>query len=105
VGDEIMVMVTEIDNLGRINLSRRAVLEGANPAEEEEELPGEIPSPLTRRASMLTPTRALPLPRQGARQDGRGGGQAGGYRGGRRRGGGRGGGTGGQRRGGPPPMR
>jgi polyribonucleotide nucleotidyltransferase len=28
VGDEIMVMVTEIDSLGRINLSRRAVLEG-----------------------------------------------------------------------------
>lgn len=28
VGDEVMVMVTEIDSLGRINLSRRAVLEG-----------------------------------------------------------------------------
>jgi len=28
VGDEIMVMVTEIDSQGRINLSRRAVLEG-----------------------------------------------------------------------------
>jgi polyribonucleotide nucleotidyltransferase len=28
VGDEIMVQVVEIDNLGRINLSRRAVLEG-----------------------------------------------------------------------------
>ncbi|MEE9284401.1 MAG: polyribonucleotide nucleotidyltransferase [Dehalococcoidia bacterium] len=28
IGDEIMVMVTEIDRLGRINLSRRAVLEG-----------------------------------------------------------------------------
>ncbi len=28
VGDEIMVKVTEIDNLGRINLSRRAVFEG-----------------------------------------------------------------------------
>jgi polyribonucleotide nucleotidyltransferase len=28
VGDEIMVQVIEIDNLGRINLSRRAVLEG-----------------------------------------------------------------------------
>jgi polyribonucleotide nucleotidyltransferase len=28
VGDEIMVQVMEIDNLGRINLSRRAVLEG-----------------------------------------------------------------------------
>ena len=29
VGDEVTVMVTEIDSLGRINLSRRAVLEGA----------------------------------------------------------------------------
>ncbi len=29
VGDEVMVMVVEVDNLGRINLSRRAVLEGA----------------------------------------------------------------------------
>ncbi len=28
VGDEVMVMVIEIDNMGRINLSRRAVLEG-----------------------------------------------------------------------------
>ena len=30
VGDEIMVMVTEIDSMGRINLSRRAVLEGTS---------------------------------------------------------------------------
>ena len=29
VGDEVMVVVTEIDRMGRINLSRRAVLEGA----------------------------------------------------------------------------
>ena len=29
IGDEIMVLVTEIDHMGRINLSRRAVLEGA----------------------------------------------------------------------------
>ncbi|MBE0416098.1 MAG: S1 RNA-binding domain-containing protein, partial [Dehalococcoidia bacterium] len=28
VGDEIMVMVTEIDRMGRINLSRRAVFQG-----------------------------------------------------------------------------
>lgn len=33
VGDEVMVMVTEIDSLGRINLSRRAVLEGAEPGQ------------------------------------------------------------------------
>jgi polyribonucleotide nucleotidyltransferase len=31
VGDEIMVMVTEIDQMGRVNLSRRAVLEGETP--------------------------------------------------------------------------
>jgi polyribonucleotide nucleotidyltransferase len=31
LGDEIMVMVTEIDHMGRINLSRKAVLEGATP--------------------------------------------------------------------------
>jgi polyribonucleotide nucleotidyltransferase len=28
IGDELMVMVTEIDRMGRVNLSRRAVLEG-----------------------------------------------------------------------------
>ncbi|HXH22835.1 MAG TPA: polyribonucleotide nucleotidyltransferase, partial [Dehalococcoidia bacterium] len=70
VGDEIMVMVTEIDNMGRINLSRRAVLEGAQPGEEEEET-GEIPSPLTRRASTLTPMRSATPPRPVGRQDGR----------------------------------
>ncbi|MHB1005654.1 MAG: polyribonucleotide nucleotidyltransferase [Chloroflexota bacterium] len=32
VGDEIMVMVIEIDSQGRVNVSRRAVLEGAPPA-------------------------------------------------------------------------
>ena len=36
VGDEIMVMVIEIDNMGRINLSRRAVLEGTTPGERAE---------------------------------------------------------------------
>jgi polyribonucleotide nucleotidyltransferase len=36
VGDEVMVMVTEIDSLGRINLSRRAVLEGAEPGKVPE---------------------------------------------------------------------
>jgi polyribonucleotide nucleotidyltransferase len=29
VGDEVMVMVIEVDHMGRINLSRRAVMEGA----------------------------------------------------------------------------
>ena len=31
LGDEIMVMVIEVDNMGRVNLSRRAVLEGGAP--------------------------------------------------------------------------
>ncbi len=31
VGDEVEVMVTEVDRMGRVNLSRRAVLEGASP--------------------------------------------------------------------------
>jgi polyribonucleotide nucleotidyltransferase len=35
VGDEIMVKVVEIDSQGRINLSRKAVLGGANGADEE----------------------------------------------------------------------
>jgi polyribonucleotide nucleotidyltransferase len=38
VGDEVMVMVIEVDQMGRINLSRRAVLEGA-----QEPRPGERP--------------------------------------------------------------
>jgi polyribonucleotide nucleotidyltransferase len=33
VGDEVMVMVIEIDYQGRVNLSRRAVLEGSSPAD------------------------------------------------------------------------
>ncbi|HET9200830.1 MAG TPA: polyribonucleotide nucleotidyltransferase [Dehalococcoidia bacterium] len=32
VGDEVMAMVTEVDSMGRVNLSRRAVLEGATEA-------------------------------------------------------------------------
>ncbi|MBE0480681.1 MAG: polyribonucleotide nucleotidyltransferase [Dehalococcoidia bacterium] len=45
IGDEVMVMVTEIDRLGRINLSRRAVLQnvtpvpGTPPVGEKRELP------------------------------------------------------------------
>jgi polyribonucleotide nucleotidyltransferase len=88
VGDEIMVMVTEIDNMGRINLSRRAVLEGSSGDDgyvEEEQ--GEIPSPLTRRTSTLAPTRSpqqRPMgggynrPRGGGGNRGRGGGGRGG---------------------------
>jgi polyribonucleotide nucleotidyltransferase len=99
VGDEIMVMVTEIDNLGRINLSRRAVLEGASGEDYvPEEHEGEIPSPLTRRTSTLGLTRSQPM--RPPRQNGGGGG---GFNRGRPRrpGGGAGGGQGGPRR---PPM-
>jgi polyribonucleotide nucleotidyltransferase len=32
LGDEIMVMVIEVDSMGRINLSRKAVLEGSAPS-------------------------------------------------------------------------
>jgi polyribonucleotide nucleotidyltransferase len=106
VGDEIMVKVIEIDNLGRINLSRRALLEEGEGGGEDyqEEEPGEIPSPLTRRTSTLAPTRA-PMARP-PRQNGGGGGfnrnrGGGGGRGGR---GGRPGGGGGNG-GGPRPQR
>ena len=91
VGDEIMVMVLEIDNLGRINLSRRAVLEGSAPEDVIDEPPGDIPSPLTRRTSTLVPTRS-PQPRP-PRGDGRDGGGGGFNR--RRRGGSSGGSSGG----------
>jgi len=33
VGDVVTVMVTEIDSMGRVNLSRRAILEGKSPEE------------------------------------------------------------------------
>lgn len=33
IGDEIEVMVIEIDRMGRINLSRKAILEGVDPAD------------------------------------------------------------------------
>ena len=85
VGDEITVMVTEIDNLGRINLSRRAVLEGATPEDLEGPEPGEIPSPMTRRTSTLS---QMPRPQRPPMRQG-GGGEGGGYRGGGGGGGGR----------------
>jgi polyribonucleotide nucleotidyltransferase len=61
IGDEIMVQVIEIDNLGRINLSRRAVLEGGAVGEggggraaEEEEEEGEPQPP-------FPPTERMPV--------------------------------------------
>ncbi len=43
VGDEIMVVVTEIDRMGRINLSRRALLADANGERPEGEEPASVP--------------------------------------------------------------
>ena len=100
VGDEIMVKVIEIDNLGRINLSRRAVLEGEGGDGEVDEQVGEIPSPLTRRTSTLAPARPFQQQRP-PRQNGGGGG--GGFNRNRNRPRGPGGPGGGQ--GGPRPPR
>ncbi len=79
IGDEVQVMVTEVDSMGRINLSRRAVLAGET----------DVAAVVARQAE-----------ERGAR-GGPGGGDRGGDRGGR---GGGGGGFGGDRggRGGPP---
>ena len=95
VGDEIEVMVLEIDNLGRINLSRRAVLEGMTAEDIEEDIPPEgIPSPLTRRTSTLAPMprSSRPPMRQGGGGAGGGGANGGGGFNRRRRGGRSGGG-------------
>jgi polyribonucleotide nucleotidyltransferase len=102
VGDELEVMVMEIDNLGRINLSHRAILEGYNP---EEDLPadGEIPSPMTRRTSSMLSggMRGGGGGPRGPRPQGGGGGNF--NRGGRGRGGGGRGPGGGQGGNGPRP--
>jgi len=37
VGEELEVMVMEIDRMGRVNLSRRAVLEGKKPEDLRQE--------------------------------------------------------------------
>ncbi len=79
VGDDIMVMVIETDDQGRVNLSRRAVLMGLSPEE--------------------TKATASPAPRGGGRGGGRGGPRRDGGGGRGRfdrdgRGGGRGGGRG-----------
>jgi polyribonucleotide nucleotidyltransferase len=98
VGDELEVMVMEIDNLGRINLSHRAILEGLTAEELEDDIPPDgIPSPLTRRTSTLAPMPRSPRP--SSRPGGSGGGGNGNSNGGggnfnrRRRGGGGGGGN------------
>jgi polyribonucleotide nucleotidyltransferase len=102
VGDEIMVKVIEVDNLGRINLSRKAVLTGEDGEGGEPEpvgagaAPGERP-PRDRSDDRPPPRRDGPgggRPGGGGGRGGYGGGRPGGGGGGdgRRRGGGGGGG-------------
>ena len=95
IGDEVKVMVIEVDDLGRVNLSRRAVLEGLSLEQAKE---------VSRQAQFAGPGgrggRDQDRGQRPPRRDygGRGGGQGGGRRGGgngRPRGGGGGGGGGG----------
>ena len=92
MGDEIMVKVIEIDSLGRINLSRRAVLTGEEGGGEPQPagIGGERPR------DSFQPSRPRPGGDRGGRGGGRGGfgGGGGGGRGGDR--GGRGGDRGGR---------
>ncbi len=83
VGEEVQVMVTEIDSMGRINLSRRAVLAGETDA-----------------AAVVARQQEERNSRTGGGD--RGGPRGGGDRGGRPGGGGGYGGRGGGDRGGPP---
>ena len=96
VGDEIMVKVIEIDNLGRINVSRRALLVGED---DEDKQPDFVGAPSSGPPSSGPRERPGGPPREGGfreRRPGGGGGGRGGF-------GGRGGdrGNGGPRRGGP----
>jgi polyribonucleotide nucleotidyltransferase len=81
LGDELTVMVTNVDDQGKIRLSRQAVLEGWTPEEALE--------------------RDRPRPGGGGRPGGDRGGRPGGRDGDRGRGGDRGGGGGGDRGRGP----
>jgi polyribonucleotide nucleotidyltransferase len=85
LGDEIMVMVTDVDDGGKVRLSRQAVLEGWT-AEEARSRDRRGPSSGGNRGG-------------GDRGGNRGGGDRGGYRGGGDRGGNRGGGDRGGNRG------
>lgn len=67
VGDEIMVMVTEVDSYGRINLSRRSVLEGRQvqpSAAEPRKAPKHWQRPTPPRAPRPPQQRFPPPPRQ-----------------------------------------
>jgi polyribonucleotide nucleotidyltransferase len=101
LGDEIMVKVIEIDNLGRINVSRRALLAGE---EDEDKQPDFVAAPGGGPPSTGPRERPEGPPRQGGFRERRPGGPGGPGGGGGRGGfGGRGGngGPGGPRRGGP----
>jgi polyribonucleotide nucleotidyltransferase len=96
VGDEVMVMVIEVDNMGRVNLSRRAVLEGLNPEEALAASQRDQQAGREARGGGGPPRRDFDRGRGGGGRggggDGRPRGGGGGYGGG---GGGRGGGGGG----------
>ncbi|MCH8919948.1 MAG: polyribonucleotide nucleotidyltransferase [Chloroflexi bacterium] len=94
VGDEIMVMVIEVDDLGRINLSRRAVLEDLSP---EEALQASKQAQMAEVGGRRDRDRGGRPPRRdgGGGRGGRGGGGGGRGGGGGGGGGGRGGGGGG----------
>jgi polyribonucleotide nucleotidyltransferase len=44
VGDEVLVVVKEIDDMNRVNLSRKRALEHASSAEADEALAGQLPA-------------------------------------------------------------
>jgi polyribonucleotide nucleotidyltransferase len=98
IGDEIMVKVIEIDNMGRINLSRRAVLTGEEGAAPE----GEAMVGAPREREERPPRPPYGGGDGGRRGNGRPGGGGGGGGGGYRGGGGGGGGRRGPPRGGRP---
>jgi polyribonucleotide nucleotidyltransferase len=97
LGDEVQVVVTEIDHMGRINLSRRALMDGRSHANGAQEQVGDDDLSGPRGGSMMA-GRGRPGGMGGGRP---GGGRPGGFPGrggpGGRPGGGRPGGFGGQR--------
>src|SRR3990170_4443786 len=108
MGDEVMVMVIEVDDLGRVNLSRRAVLEGMTLEEAREASKQAQMSAVGGRGGGGERDRDRRPPRRdfggggGGRGPGGGGGGGGGGQGYGRRGGGKGRPRGGPGRGGGP---
>ena len=81
LGDEITVVVTEIDSMGRVNLSRRALIAGPEDADGDGYRPPQRPSGAGRRGPAPDGSRRGPRDRSG------GGPRGGGHRSGPRRGG------------------